>query len=118
MRADAAKAVSQKGVRIDRTGMVRKSQKPGATVCEGDVLTFRARGQVLTVRVLGLPARRGPAAEAQGFYEAFSRRHGGYTTVDSLMGEGIHGLLTFCEYFVNSGLVIVINGRMRIYEPT
>ena len=69
MRAEAAKAVSQKGVRIDRTGLVRKSQKPGATVCEGDVLTFRARGQVLAIRVLGLPARRGPAAEAQGFYE-------------------------------------------------
>ncbi|WP_293612070.1 RNA-binding S4 domain-containing protein [Ponticaulis sp.] len=76
MRADAAKAVSQKGVRIDRTGMVRKSQKPGATVCEGDVLTFRARGQVLTVRVLGLPARRGPAAEAQGFYDTLTEETG------------------------------------------
>ncbi|MDF1679530.1 MULTISPECIES: S4 domain-containing protein [Ponticaulis] len=77
MRADAAKAVSQKGVRIDRTGMIRKSQKPGATVCEGDILTFRARGQVLTVRVLGLPLRRGPAAEAQGFYESVSEESEG-----------------------------------------
>lgn len=68
-RADAAKLVTKKGVRIDRTGMIRKSNKPGASVCIGDVLTFRYNDEVLSVRVLGLPERRGPAPEAQSCYE-------------------------------------------------
>ncbi len=67
-RPEAAKLVSDKGVRIDRTGMVRKSNKPGASVQIGDVLTFRKAGEVRTVRILGLPERRGPASEAQAHY--------------------------------------------------
>lgn len=67
-RSDAAKLVTSKGVRIDRTGLIRKSNKPAATVCVGDVLTFRCRDEVVSVRVLGLPERRGPAPEAQAHY--------------------------------------------------
>lgn len=70
MRADAAKSVSKKGVRIDRTGMVRKTTKPGAVVAIGDILVFRKQTEVLSVRVLALPERRGPASEAQLCYEA------------------------------------------------
>ena len=72
MRADAAKTVSQKGVRIDRAGMIRKTETPGATIVPDDILIFRSRGEVITVRVLGLPARRGPASEAVEFYERLS----------------------------------------------
>ena len=68
-RPEAARSISDKGVRIDRTGMIRKTSKPGAGVVVGDILIFRARGTVLTVRVLGLPERRGPASEAQTHYE-------------------------------------------------
>ena len=34
----------------------------------GNVLTFAAHGRVRAIRVLALPPRRGPAAEAQGCY--------------------------------------------------
>ena len=43
--------------------------KPAAAVGEGDVLTFPQGRRIRVVRVTGLPARRGPAAEAQGHYE-------------------------------------------------
>ncbi len=69
MRSDAAEAISKKGVRIDRTGMVRKVTKPGVTVCSGDVLSFRKGKDVITLRVVALPERRGPAPEAQSHYE-------------------------------------------------
>ena len=68
-RADAAKLVTAKGVRIDRTGLVRKTSKPGATIVPDDILTFRKEGEVITLRILGLPDRRGPATEAQTHYE-------------------------------------------------
>lgn len=68
-RSDAAYLISNKGVRIDRTGMVRKTTKPGATVMIDDVLTFRKGSEIKTVRVLGFPERRGPAPEAREFYE-------------------------------------------------
>ena len=61
--------ITKKGVRIDRTGMVRKATKPGVTVIIGDILTFRKGSEIKTLRVLGLPHRRGPAAEAQEAYE-------------------------------------------------
>ena len=68
-RAEANRHVSDKGVRIDRSGMVRKSNKPGATILPDDVLIFRKAGRIEIIRVLGLPDRRGPASEAQGFYQ-------------------------------------------------
>ncbi len=43
--------------------------KPASAVGEGDVLTFPQGRRIRVVRVTGLPARRGPAAEAQGHYE-------------------------------------------------
>ena len=35
----------------------------------GNVLTFAAHGRVRAIRVVALPARRGPAVEAAGCYE-------------------------------------------------
>ena len=43
--------------------------KPHRLVRIGDVLTFTAGGQVRTVRVAALGARRGPAEEARRLYE-------------------------------------------------
>mgnify|MGYP001549813328 CR=1 FL=1 len=68
-RSEAAKLVTTKGVRVDRSGLVRKVIKPGATVTPDDILSFRKAKEIVTVRVLGLPHRRGPAPEAQENYE-------------------------------------------------
>jgi ribosome-associated heat shock protein Hsp15 len=43
--------------------------KPSAAVGPGDVLTVVQGDRVRVVRVLGLPVRRGPPAEAQALYE-------------------------------------------------
>ncbi len=40
----------------------------------GNVLTFAAQGRVRAIRVVALPLRRGPAAEAQGCYEDLAGR--------------------------------------------
>lgn len=48
----------------------RAVDKTAAPVCVGQVLTFAARdGQVRALRVIALPARRGPPAEARACYE-------------------------------------------------
>ncbi len=48
----------------------RPADRPAAPVRVGSVLTFATyRGEVRAIRVLALPARRGPAPEARGCYE-------------------------------------------------
>lgn len=48
----------------------RRIDKPGAAVRVGDVLTLPTPGGVRVIRIEALPARRGPAAEAQSCYLA------------------------------------------------
>lgn len=43
-----------------------------APVRVGDVLSFALRGRVRVLRILALPARRGPPAEARALYEEVS----------------------------------------------
>ena len=52
-------------VRIDR----KRVEKPSDTVRVGSVLALPLRGQIRVVRVLALPARRGPPGEARACYE-------------------------------------------------
>jgi ribosome-associated heat shock protein Hsp15 len=52
----------------------RVVRKPAAPVGAGDVLTLVQGDAVRVVRVLGLPSRRGPAAEAQALYEESQER--------------------------------------------
>ena len=47
----------------------RRIEKPSAPTNVGDVLTLPLRSGVQTVRLLALPLRRGPAVEAQSFYQ-------------------------------------------------
>ena len=47
----------------------RVARKPSAAVGPGDVLTVVHGERVRVVRILALPGRRGPAAEAQALYE-------------------------------------------------
>ena len=61
----AAQAIAADGrLRIDG----RVVDRAHAAVRVGNVLTFAAHGRVRVVRVAALPARRGPAPEAQGCY--------------------------------------------------
>jgi ribosome-associated heat shock protein Hsp15 len=76
-RTLAVEAIERYGVRLDRSGQVRKVQKPGATVRVGDVLTLKRGRELLTVEVLALGERRGPASEAQRLYRDVS---GGFDT--------------------------------------
>lgn len=64
----AAAFVEKGGVRLDRTGHVRRLGKASAGVCPGDKLLFSLRGRLVRVEVLALPERRGPAPEAQSTY--------------------------------------------------
>lgn len=63
-RALAARFCEERGVRVDGALVI----KAHYGVKPGDVLTF-ALGDVQVVRVLRLPARRGPATEARDCYE-------------------------------------------------
>lgn len=47
----------------------RAVDRPAAPVRVGDILTFAHHGHVRVLRIAALPARRGPAPEAQGCYE-------------------------------------------------
>ena len=61
-----AQAVIDTGhVRIDG----RRVEKPSDTVRVGSIVALPLRDQVRVLRVLALPDRRGPAAEARGCYE-------------------------------------------------
>jgi ribosome-associated heat shock protein Hsp15 len=63
-RSVALALVEQGGVRINR----QPTDKPHAKLRPGDVLTLALPQGVKVVEVLGLPARRGSAPVAQGFY--------------------------------------------------
>ena len=52
-------------VRIDG----KRVEKPSEEVRAGSVVALPLRGQVRVIRVLALPQRRGPAAEARACYE-------------------------------------------------
>lgn len=60
-----AQALAEKG-RIRLNGRV--VDRAHALVRAGDVLSFAHRGSVRIIEVLGLPARRGPPAEARALY--------------------------------------------------
>jgi ribosome-associated heat shock protein Hsp15 len=61
-----AQAIVETGhVRIDG----RRVVKPSEEVRAGQVVALPLRGEVCVIRVLELPSRRGPAAEAHSTYE-------------------------------------------------
>jgi ribosome-associated heat shock protein Hsp15 len=69
-RSGATEAIESTGARIERDGLVRRVDKPSATVARGDLLSFAAPSGNRLVRILALPARRGPPSEAALCYEA------------------------------------------------
>ena len=68
-RTAATEAIEGKGARIERDGQVRRVDKPAIPVAAGDILSFRAPSGPKLVRILSLPARRGPPSEAALCYE-------------------------------------------------
>lgn len=64
-RALSARFVAAGRVRIN----ARKVVRPASPVRVGDVLTFPLGPKVRVIRILALPERRGPAAEARRHYE-------------------------------------------------
>ncbi len=70
----ATEAIEAKGARIERDGQVRRVDKPATPVEPGDMLSFVAPAGSRLVRILALPARRGPPAEAALCYETIKGR--------------------------------------------
>jgi ribosome-associated heat shock protein Hsp15 len=73
-RTNATEAVEKQGARIERDGQVRRIDKPATPVEPGDILSFRTPSGPKLVRILSLPARRGPPSEAALCYEAIEGR--------------------------------------------
>lgn len=67
-RAEAARLISEGGVRIVHDGVTRRLEKPSVEVTPGDALLLPHRGRLAALRVEALGARRGPAAEARLLY--------------------------------------------------
>lgn len=68
-RAIASRAISGKGARIARDEQIRRTDKPSANIMPGDTISFSQAARVVTLHVLELPKRRGPAPEVQTCYE-------------------------------------------------
>lgn len=64
-RTLAQEVVEEGHVRIDG----KRVTKPSEEVRAGSVLALPLRGHVRVLKVLSLPSRRGPAAEARSHYE-------------------------------------------------
>jgi len=67
-RALSTAHVKARGVRLSHLGQTRRTDKPGAPLSVGDVVTFGKGGLIYTVEVLDLGERRGPAEEARTLY--------------------------------------------------
>ena len=64
-RTLAQSVIATGHVRIDR----RRVEKPSEDVRVGSTIALPLHGKVRVLRVLDLPTRRGPAAEARACYE-------------------------------------------------
>lgn len=67
-RAACARLIVDRGVRINS----RVTEKPGARLRPGDVVTFAIGQRVRVLRVVALGDRRGSATEAARLYEDLS----------------------------------------------
>lgn len=67
-RALSAACIRKSGLRLSQGGLTRRTDKPGASLAVGDIVTFGKGADILSVQVLGLGTRRGPAEEARTLY--------------------------------------------------
>jgi ribosome-associated heat shock protein Hsp15 len=68
-RGAAAEAVALHGVRIERDGQVRRSEKASTEIGVGDRVSLAGPAGRRLLQVVALPERRGPATEARACYE-------------------------------------------------
>lgn len=67
-RTLAAKFVAGSSVRLTREGETQRVEKAAMGVKPGDSLAFQIGPRMKVIDIVGLGARRGPAAEAQALY--------------------------------------------------
>jgi len=67
-RALAAEFVGKRRIRVTRTGLEHRLDKPARPIKVGDRLVFALGGRVVAIVVEGLGERRGPAEEARTLY--------------------------------------------------
>lgn len=67
-RALSSAHVRKSGVRLSHGGQIRRTDKPGAILAVGDIVTFGKGADIVSVVVLDLGTRRGPADEARTLY--------------------------------------------------
>ncbi|WP_421790572.1 RNA-binding S4 domain-containing protein [Hyphobacterium sp.] len=67
-RAIATDYAAKGRIRIGTGDLVRRIEKPASQVRPGDVLTFRLRSRIVSLKIESLGERRGPAAEARELY--------------------------------------------------
>ena len=72
-RALACRFVEEGRIRLTRSGIETRVDKPSRPLKPGDLLVFGIGGRLVAVRVLASGERRGPAAEARGLYETVER---------------------------------------------
>ena len=71
-RTSASEAIEEAGARIERDGQVRRIDKPATPVEAGDILAFACPSGSKLVRIVSLPERRGPPAEAALCYQSLT----------------------------------------------
>ncbi len=67
-RGLASSFIESGKMRIDRTGRVERLKKPSGLVRVGDRLIYMRGQRLMSIEILGLGDRRGPASEAQTLY--------------------------------------------------
>ena len=67
-RTLAGKLAGGGGMRLTRSGVTARIEKPSQLVRPGDILTFMIGERLFEVELAALGARRGPASEARTLY--------------------------------------------------
>jgi len=73
-RALSTAFVRKSGLRLSHGGLTRRTDKPGASLAVGDIVTFGKGADILSLEVLGLGTRRGPAQEARTLFRPLEPR--------------------------------------------
>ncbi|WP_300544703.1 RNA-binding S4 domain-containing protein [Maricaulis sp.] len=76
-RSLATRVVGGGQVRLTSAGATRRLTRASALVRAGDTLTLPLNRRIVSLEILGLGARRGPAAEARLLYRLIEDRASG-----------------------------------------
>lgn len=67
-RGLAAKLITKGKIRVRRNGQIERTKKPHALIRPGDHVTFMRGTELISVEMVAVGTRRGPAPEAQKLY--------------------------------------------------